>query len=181
MVADEALTLDEAYRITVDGLRDLGWKDLELDAKKRGINASFRSSKNTWEILLDFCSQESYEVRSRSSWKVQHQTSDIVQHLVDKINKGNPKHDFRMNDKGSFEVKTTMNIPEKNGFMDGIKKTMISNIRAYESYAGMMERFVNTGAENLETETEGFRELMNTKLSPIKNQERHFIRVELQK
>jgi hypothetical protein len=33
----------------------------------------------------------------------------------------------------------------------------------------------------LETETEGFRELMNTKLSPIKNQEKHFIRVELQK
>ena len=37
MVVDGALTLDEAYRETVAGLRNLGWNDLELDSKKRGI------------------------------------------------------------------------------------------------------------------------------------------------
>ncbi len=45
MVTYEALTLDEAYRNAVDGLRELGWKDLALDSKKRGINASFEGKK----------------------------------------------------------------------------------------------------------------------------------------
>ena len=52
MVGDGVLTLDKAYKMTVDGLRNLGWKDLALDSEKRGINASFESRKDIWEILL---------------------------------------------------------------------------------------------------------------------------------
>ncbi|MDE0953951.1 MAG: hypothetical protein OR994_04690 [Candidatus Poseidoniales archaeon] len=181
MVADEAQTLDEAYRKTVDGLRNLGWKDLELDSKKRGINASFESEKEVWEILLNFESKGSYEVCSRSSWKVQNETLDIVQHLVDKINNSNPEHYFRMNDNGSFEVKTTASIPDKNEFMESIKKSMVKNIQRYELYAGMLKRFVNIGPEYLENETEGFRLLLKAKSYSINNLDEHFITIDLKK
>ena len=50
MVVDGALTLDEAYRETVSSLRNLGWKDLELDSKIRGINASFEGENDIWEL-----------------------------------------------------------------------------------------------------------------------------------
>ena len=45
MVVDGALTLDEAYKETVVSLRNLGWKDLELDSKIRGINANFEGER----------------------------------------------------------------------------------------------------------------------------------------
>ena len=82
MVGDGVMTLDKAYRMTVDGLRNLGWKDLALDSEKRGINASFESRKDIWEILLSFSVEGEYEINSRSSWKIQNETSDIVQHPV---------------------------------------------------------------------------------------------------
>ena len=181
MSGDEVMTLDKAYRMTVDGLRNLGWKDLELDSKKRGINARCEGSKDTWEILLNFKVKGTYEVDSRSYWKIQNETSDIVQHLVEKINRDNPEHEFRMNDNGSFEVKTSAIITGKNRFMEEIKQSMISNTNAYESYAGMLKRFVNIGPEYLENETEDFRALMNTKFPLIKNQEEQIISVDLLK
>ena len=181
MVGDEVMTLDKAYRMTVDGLLKLGWKDLALDSKNRGINASFENSKDIWEILLSFCVEGEYEVNSRSSWKVQSETSDIVQHLVQKINLSNPEHDFRMNDNGSFEVNTSAIIPNKIRFLEGIKQSMISNIHAYESYAEMIKRFVNIGPEYLENETEDFRALMNTKLPLTENQVEQRISLNLQK
>ena len=112
------MTLDKAYRMTVDGLRNLGWKDLALDSEKRGINASFESPKDIWEILLSFSVEGEYEINSRSSWKIQNETSDIVQHLVQKINLSDSEHEFRMDDNGKFEVKTSAIIPDKNKFMD---------------------------------------------------------------
>ena len=181
MVTYEALTLDEAYRNAVDGLRELGWKDLALDSKKRGINASFEGKKDTWEILLKFGSLKSYEVRSRSSWKVPNETADLVQHLVEKINQNNPEHDYRMNDNGSFEVKTTTKIPEREQFMENIKKSMISNIQGYDSYAEMLMRFVNIEPEHLEYETDGFRALMNTKFQSEKNHKEDFLYINLEK
>ena len=181
MAVDEVLTLDKAYKKAVNGLRELGWKDLELDSKKKGNNASFESSKDIWEILLGFDSHESYEVRSRSSWKIQSDASDIAQHLVDKINQGNPEHDFKMNDDGSFEVKTMSSIMQKEIFMDNIKKSMLNNIHAYESYVEMMKRFVNVESKHLEKETEGFRALMDTEFSPIANNDEQYIRLNLQK
>ena len=48
MVVDKVLTLDEAYRITVDGLRNLGWKDMALDSKNRGINSRFEGENDIW-------------------------------------------------------------------------------------------------------------------------------------
>ena len=86
MVVDGALTLDEAYRETVSSLRNLGWKDLELDSKIRGINASFEGENDIWELLINFQKKGKIGIISRSKWKVQNNTSDLVQHLVEKIN-----------------------------------------------------------------------------------------------
>ena len=96
MVVDGALTLDEAYRETVSSLRNLGWKDLELDSKIRGINASFEGENDIWELLIHFQKKGKFGISSRSKWKVQNNTSDLVQHLLEKINQNNSKHDFRM-------------------------------------------------------------------------------------
>ena len=170
MVGDEVITLDKAYRMTVDGLRKLGWKDLELDSRKRGVNVSCEGSKETWELLLNFSKKGTYEVYSRSSWKVQNEALDIVRKLVKKMNLGNPEHDFRMNENGSFEVKTSAIIAEKKRFMEGIEQSIITNTNAYESYAGMLRRFVNIKPEYLENETEDFKLLMDSKISSLKNQ-----------
>ena len=181
MSVDGALDSIEAYRRTVDGLRELGWKDLELDSKNRGINASFESPEDIWEILLNFEKDGMYEVQSRSSWKIGNEISDIVQHLVNKINQGNSTHDFRMNDNGAFEVKTRANISEEKEFMESIKKSMIENIQAYESYVGMLKRFVNIKPEYLDKETEGFKALMDSNYVPIRNEQEPLISINLQK
>ncbi len=181
MVVDEALTLNEAYKETVHSLENLGWKDLELDSKRRGINASFEGENDIWELLIYFQDKSKLGIISRSKWKVQNNTSDLVQNLVEKINKNNSKHDFRMNDNGSFEVRTTADILERYVFIDGVKRAMINNIKAYESYASMVKRFVNIGPEYLERETEGFRTLVNSKFESIDNKEEQFIRLDLQK
>jgi hypothetical protein len=181
MVVDEALTLDEAYKETVAGLEKLGWKDLHLDSGRRGINASFEGEKDIWELLIHFQKKGKFEISSRSKWKVRNNTSDLVQHLVEKINQNNSKHDFRMNDNGSFEVNTSADILERYVFIDGMKRAMINNIKAYESYASMVKRFVNIGPEYLEKETEGFRALVNSKFESIDNQEEQLIRLDLQK
>ena len=181
MVVDKVLTLDEAYRITVDGLRNLGWKDMALDSKNRGINSRFEGEDDIWELLIHFHTKEMYQVISRSSWKVNNNTSDLVQHLVEKIDTDNSKHVFRMNDNGSFEVKTTTNIPEKIVFLEELKKTMISNIHAYESYAGMLKRFVNIGPKFLDKETEDFRALITSKNQSMMIQNEELIRLKLQK
>ena len=181
MEVDKGMTLDEAYRNTVDGLRELGWKDLALDSKRKGINARFEGENDIWELLIHFHEEGNYRISSRSTWKVQNNTSDLVQHLVEKINHGNHKHDFRMNDNGSFEVKTSVNILEKYHFFEGMKKVMISNIRAYESYASMLKRFVNITPEYLDMETEGFRALISSKNPPSAIQDEELIRLNLQK
>ena len=181
MVVDEALTLNEAYKETVHSLENLGWKDLQLDSERRGINASFEGENDIWELLINFQKKGKFGISSRSKWKVQNNTSDLVQHLVGKINQNNSKHDFRMNDNGSFEVRTTADILERYVFIDGVKRAMINNIKAYESYASMVKRFVNIGPEYLERETEGFRTLVNSKFESIDNKEEQFIRLDLQK
>ena len=86
-----------------------------------------------------------------------------------------------MNDDGSFEVKTMSSIMQKEIFMDNIKKSMLNNIHAYESYVEMMKRFVNVESKHLEKETEGFRALMDTEFSPIANKDEQYIRLNLQK
>ena len=86
-----------------------------------------------------------------------------------------------MSDNGSFEVRTTADILERYVFIDGVKRAMINNIKAYESYASMVKRFVNIGPEYLERETEGFRTLVNSKFESIDNKEEQFIRLDLQK
>ena len=181
MVGDGVMTLDKAYKMTVDGLRNLGWKDLALDYEKRGINASFESRKDIWEILLSFSVEGEYEINSRSSWKIQNETSDIVQHLVQKINQSDSEHEFRMDDNGKFEVKTSAIILDKNKFMEGIRQSIISNIHAYESYVEMLKRFVNTEPEYLKNETEDFRALMDTELPLTENQVEQRISLDLQK
>ena len=109
----------------------------------------------------------------------------IIQRMKQKkwirINQNNSKHDFRMNDNGSFEVNTSAEILERYVFIDGLKRAMINNIKAYESYASMVKRFVNIGPEYLEKETEGFRALVNSKFESIDNQEEQLIRLDLQK
>ena len=181
MEVDKGMTLYEAYRNTVDGLRELGWKDLALDSKRKGINARFEGEDDIWELLIHFHKEGKYLISSRSTWKVQNNTSDLVQHLVEKINRGNHKHDFRMNDNGSFEVKTSANILEKHHFFEEMKKVMIRNIRAYESYASMLKRFVNITPEYLDMETEGFRALISSKNPPSTIQDEELIRLNLQK
>ena len=181
MEVDRVMTLDKAYRTTIDGLRELGWKDLALDSKRKGINARFQGENDIWELLIHFRNEGNYLITSRSTWKVQNNTSDLVQHLVEKINHGNPKHDFRMNDRGSFEVKTSANILDKSHFFEEMKGVMISNIQAYESYSSMLKRFVNITPEYLKKETEGFRALISSK-NPSKNiQDDEIIRLNLQK
>jgi hypothetical protein len=86
-----------------------------------------------------------------------------------------------MNDNGSFEVKTSANILERYHFFEGMKKVMISNIRAYESYASMLKRFVNITPEYLDMETEGFRALISSKNPPSAIQDEELIRLNLQK
>jgi hypothetical protein len=86
-----------------------------------------------------------------------------------------------MNDNGAFEVKTRANISEKKEFMKSIKKSMIENIQAYESYVGMLKRFVNIKPEYLDKETEGFKALMDSNYVPIRNEQEPLISINLQK
>ena len=69
MVVDGALTLDEAYMETVSSLRILGWKDLELDSKIRGINASFEGENDIWELLIHFQKKANLELVQDQSGK----------------------------------------------------------------------------------------------------------------
>jgi len=48
-----------------------------------------------------------------------------------------------LNNNGSFEVKTTNQIPHEDGFMDLIRALVIDNIDAYESYSSLFRNLPN--------------------------------------
>ena len=54
-------------------------------------------------------------------------------------------------------------------------------VHAYESYAGMLKRFVNIGPKFLDKETEDFRALVTSKNQSMMIQNEELIRLKLQK
>lgn len=140
MYGDGSLTPIEAYKRTVDGFRSTGLQDLGLDEEAKGINALFESETEKWEVLIQFFDENKYEVRSRSVWKLSDNNMIQAEQLVELVDKRDQGFDFKLNNKGAFEVKSVNQIPNKDGFMELMRTSIIDNIGAYESYSRMLRQ-----------------------------------------
>jgi hypothetical protein len=143
MIGKGKLDALDAYKLAVDGFRMYGWKDLGLDQNKRGINSFFESDTEKWEVLIGFFSDSEFEIRCRSIWKLNKDSKTFGEKLIQKVNASEPRFDFILNNNGSFEVKTTNQIPHEDGFMDLIRASVIDNIDAYESYSSLFRNLPN--------------------------------------